>query len=52
MLIGVWGVNAHAAGGTPVFATNDFDLFRLFLAAHADALRQMLHDDEDEHRKD
>lgn len=27
MLIGVWGVNAHAAGGTPVFATNDFDLF-------------------------
>lgn len=27
VLIGVWGVNAHAAGGAPVFGTNDFDLF-------------------------
>ena len=25
---------------------------RLFLVAHVDALRQMLHDDEDEHRRD
>ena len=27
VLIGIWGVNAHACDGATVFATNDFDLF-------------------------
>lgn len=27
MLIGIWGVNAHACDGASVFTTNDFDLF-------------------------
>lgn len=27
MLIGIWGVNAHASDGAAVFTTNDFDLF-------------------------
>jgi len=35
VLIGIWGVNAHASDGAAIFAT------------HADTLRQMLRDDED-----
>lgn len=27
VLIGIWGVNAHASDGANVFTTNDFDLF-------------------------
>ena len=27
VLIGIWGVNAHASDGAAIFTTNDFDLF-------------------------